>query len=91
MMIFFAATGLAVIILRRKRANLNRAYKVWGYPVVPLFFVGINIIVLANTLWSQPVQSAIGLSILGMGIPYYLWKKKPGRIRMAGEHKGEQG
>ncbi len=77
LVIFFALTGLAVIILRVKLPDRKRPYKSWGYPVVPIFFVIINLAVFFNTVIDQPLKSTIGLIMLGIGIPAFLyWKKK---------------
>jgi APA family basic amino acid/polyamine antiporter len=77
LVIFFALTGLAVIILRIKQPDRKRPYRTWGYPVVPLFFVIINLAVFFNTVIDQPLKSMIGLIMLGIGIPAFLyWKKK---------------
>lgn len=77
LVIFFAATGLAVIILRLKHPNITRPYKSWGYPVLPLLFVLINLAIFMNTVGAQPTKSAVGLLILLAGIPAFLyWKKK---------------
>lgn len=77
LILFFAATGLAVIILRFKQPNKRRPYKTWGYPLIPLLFVVINLAVFFNTVWAQPLKSAVGLIILFIGIPAFLyWKKK---------------
>lgn len=37
---FFMLTGIAVFVLRRKDPHLTRPFKVPGYPVVPLIFIG---------------------------------------------------
>lgn len=77
LVIFFAATGLAVIVLRFKRPDAPRPYRAWGYPVLPLLFVLINLAVFVNTIWAQPRQSAVGLVILLVGIPAFLyWRSK---------------
>ncbi|UCC41357.1 MAG: amino acid permease [Candidatus Aminicenantes bacterium] len=81
LVIFFAATGFAVIILRIKRPAIKRPYKTWGYPYFPLFFVLINLAVFLNTIWAQPLQSLVGLIILIIGIPAFLyWKAKAKKI-----------
>ncbi|NIM90568.1 MAG: amino acid permease [Candidatus Aminicenantes bacterium] len=83
LVIFFAATGLAVIILRYKHPETQRPYKVWGYPVIPLLFVLINLGVFVNTITAQPLQSLVGLVILLIGIPAFLyWKSKEKRSRI---------
>jgi len=77
LVIFFALTGFAVIILRFKQPDRKRPYKTWGYPVIPLFFVIVNLAVFFNTVINQPLKSTIGLIMLGLGIPAFLyWKKK---------------
>ena len=77
LVIFWATTGLAVIILRSKRPEIPRPYKAWGYPVLPILFVLINLGVFLNTIWAQPHKSLIGLIILAAGIPAFLyWQSK---------------
>ncbi len=77
LVIFFAATGLSVIVLRWKLPEKKRPYKAWGYPVVPALFVLVNIAIFLNTIMAQPVKSLIGLGIICLGIPAYLyWKRK---------------
>lgn len=77
LVIFFATTGLAVIFLRFKRPEAKRPYRVWGYPIIPLLFVLINLGVFLNTILAQPVQSLVGLIILLIGIPAFLyWRSK---------------
>lgn len=77
LVIFWAATGLAVIILRSKQPEIPRPYKAWGYPVLPILFVLINLGVFFNTIWAQPEQSLIGLFILIAGVPAFLyWRSK---------------
>lgn len=83
LVIFFAATGLAVIILRFKQPQAQRPYKTWGYPVIPLLFVLINLGVFVNTIMAQPLQSLVGLIILLIGIPAFLyWKSKEKKSRI---------
>jgi APA family basic amino acid/polyamine antiporter len=77
LVIFFAATGLSVIVLRRKQPERSRPYKAWGYPVLPLLFVAINIWIFFNTVIAQPKKSLIGFFILCLGLPaYFYWKRK---------------
>ena len=80
LVIFYAATGFAVIILRYKQPEIKRPYKVWGYPLIPLFFVLINLAVFLNTVWAQPFKSLVGLIILCIGMPAFLyWRGKAGK------------
>jgi APA family basic amino acid/polyamine antiporter len=77
LVLFFAATGAAVLVLRIKKPELPRPYRTWGYPVVPLIFILINVAVFANSLYSQPRESLLGLLIILAGVPAFLyWKRK---------------
>ncbi len=77
LVLFFAATGAAIFVLRINKPDLPRPYKTWGYPVVPLVFVLINLIVFVNSIYSQPRESFIGLLIILAGVPAFVyWRKK---------------
>jgi APA family basic amino acid/polyamine antiporter len=68
-------TAAAVIVLRAKRPDLNRPYRVLGYPVVPILFVFVAIALLYSTLRSSPRESGIGLILIAAGVPFYFhWK-----------------
>lgn len=47
---FYAAGAAAVYALRRKRPDLPRAYKTWGYPVTPLLFILAVVLLIGNAL-----------------------------------------
>lgn len=87
LVIFFAATGLSVIVLRFKQPETKRPYKAWGYPYLPLLFVLINLAVFFNTIWAQPLQSVVGLVILLVGIPAFLYWKAKARKHQKIENK----
>ncbi len=78
--LFHVATGAAVFVLRRRRPELARPYRVWGYPVVPALFVVASTILVANTLVEKPVESLLGLGLVAIGIPAYLfWRGRAGK------------
>jgi basic amino acid/polyamine antiporter, APA family len=70
--IFYAAAALAVVILRRKRPDLIRPYRVWGYPVLPLAFVVAALMIIINAMVRSPLESGAGLGLVLLGIPVYL-------------------
>src|SRR5262245_20621217 len=75
--LFYALAGASVIVLRRTRPDWERPYRTWGYPVTPILYVGVCVVVLVNTLVSQPVESGCGLAILALGLPaYFYWKRR---------------
>ncbi|HYA49447.1 MAG TPA: APC family permease, partial [Burkholderiales bacterium] len=77
LLVFFAATGLAVIVLRKRHPEVRRPYRTTGYPVVPAVFIAVSLAIFLNILASQPWKSAAGLALLGAGLPaYFLWRRR---------------
>jgi len=75
--LFHVATGAAVFVLRRKRPDLPRPYKVWGYPVVPALFILTCGLLVANTLTERPLESLWGLGLVALGLPAYAyWRRR---------------
>ncbi|MBL8986094.1 MAG: amino acid permease [Gemmatimonadetes bacterium] len=69
--LFYAMTCAAVIVLRRTEPDLPRPYRTWGYPVTPLVFIAFSGYLIWNTIVQQPLESAIGLGLLGLGLVFY--------------------
>jgi len=71
--LFFALLGVAVIILRR-RPEYRPAFRIPGYPVVPLLFAVASMAVAVNQCVASPRDSAWGLGLLLLGLPvYFVW------------------
>jgi APA family basic amino acid/polyamine antiporter len=78
--LFHAATGAAVFVLRRKRPDAPRPYRTWGYPVVPFLFIASSAVLVVNTLHEKPVESLFGLGLLALGLPaYFYWRRAAAR------------
>ena len=78
--IFFGLTVGAVMILRKKRPDLPRPYKTWGYPVTPVLFICAALYISVNSLINKFWNSFIGLLIIVLGIPAYLfWRSRSAR------------
>ena len=78
--IFFGLTVGAVMILRKKRPDLPRPYKTWGYPVTPVLFILAALYISVNSLIAKFGNTVIGLVIILLGVPAYVyWKRKAGR------------
>jgi APA family basic amino acid/polyamine antiporter len=75
-LLFHVATAAAVIVLRRRRPELERPYRVFAYPWVPLLFILASMLLVGNTLAEKPVESLIGLALLAIGVPAYLWWRR---------------
>ncbi|MGE5395612.1 MAG: APC family permease [Candidatus Saccharibacteria bacterium] len=74
--IFYGATALGVFILRFKMPDANRPYKVWGYPFVPAIFILFCIGLFVNTIVTRPREAAIGVVLILLGIPVYLFLQR---------------
>jgi amino acid transporter len=68
---FYALTVAAVPVLRRRRPELPRPYRVWGYPVVPVVFLLASAGMVLNALLTEPVNTGITLLIIAAGLPVY--------------------
>jgi amino acid transporter len=76
---FYALAVAAVYVLRRKRPDLERPYRAWGYPVIPALFLLASLAMVLNALWTQPVDTGITFSIILAGVPAYLLWRRFGR------------
>lgn len=73
---FQAASGLAVLVLRRTRPLVPRPYRAWGYPWVPAVFVLACLALVWSTLVQSPRESLVGLLLIASGLPVYAWWNK---------------
>jgi APA family basic amino acid/polyamine antiporter len=75
--IFYAMSCAGVIILRHKQPDIERPYRTWGYPVVPVIFVLVSCFLVLNTVLSDLRNTLIGAGLILTGLPAYLyWKRK---------------
>lgn len=79
--IYYAATTLGVFILRKKMPDAPRPYKVWGYPIVPAIVVLFCLLLLLNTLMTQPREAIFGTLLMLTGVPMYWWFKRGKRTQ----------
>jgi len=79
----YAAVGLslfallfiaAVYVLRWRRPDMERPFRVPGYPIVPAVFMGVTLFmaVFAFKQWPKPSLFSLGSILLGIPV-YYLW------------------
>ena len=71
---FYALAVAGVFVLRRTRPDLERPYRTWGFPVVPLIFLLGAVFLLGNYLVSETAAFAIDIGIILTGLPAYrIW------------------
>jgi len=64
----------AVYVLRWRRPELHRPFRVPGYPIVPGFFMAVTLFtaVFAFKQWRGPSSYCLGSILVGVPV-YYLW------------------
>jgi len=81
---FYALAVATVFVLRKRRPDLERPYRTWGYPVVPLLFLLASVGMVLNALITTPKDTGITFAIILAGLPvYFLWRRKPGAKQAA--------
>ena len=74
--IFYGMSAGAVIILRKKKPDMERPYQIPFYPWIPIIFILFAIFLTVNTILEAPRDAAIGSGLILAGLPlYYYWKK----------------
>ncbi|MGH8200403.1 MAG: APC family permease [Steroidobacteraceae bacterium] len=73
---FYALSVAGVYVLRRKRPDMPRPYRVWAYPVLPALFLLASLALIGNALVTDPRDTGITLLIIAVGLPAYaVWKR----------------
>ncbi|MGE5091481.1 MAG: APC family permease [Bacillota bacterium] len=74
--LFYFLTTLALFRLRRKRPDLPRPVKAFGYPAVPALYLVAAGALMVILLIKKPLFTWPGLIIVALGIPVYLiWRR----------------
>jgi APA family basic amino acid/polyamine antiporter len=60
-----------VFLLRRREPARERPFRVWAYPLVPLFFMVMMAAILVVGFVNSPKTSLIALATVAAGVPAY--------------------
>jgi amino acid transporter len=83
---FYALGVAAVFVLRRRKPDMPRPYRAWGYPVVPLLFLLASVFLLGNYMISETKLFVADVVVILSGVPVYLiWGRRSGSEGEAGE------
>ena len=74
-MLFYILTVTGLFILRKKRPDIERPYKAFGYPFLPALYILLASLFTINLLFTKPQFTLPGLVIVGLGFPLYYWAK----------------
>ncbi|PRP93868.1 APC family permease [Enhygromyxa salina] len=74
---FYALSVAAVLVLRRRQPELERPYRTWGYPWVPLAFLLAAMYLLGNYAIRETGKFALDIGIVLSGVPvFWLWRRR---------------
>jgi len=72
----YGAMVAGVIVLRVKRPDVARPYRMWGYPITAILFLAITAWFLGNMLVTRRIPSLAGLAFIAAGVPvYFIWAR----------------
>ena len=73
--------------------DVERPYKAWGYPIIPLVFLLFTTVYIITTLYNDInsyiqgktafINSVFGIVLTAIGIPFYLYFKRKYRKDIA--------
>jgi basic amino acid/polyamine antiporter, APA family len=71
-------TIAGVFVLRRKRPNVERPYRAFGYPIVPALYIIVALAIMFVLILYKTQTTWPGLVIVLLGVPVYLiWSRRP--------------
>ena len=68
---WLAVAGL--FVARRRRIGEEMAVKVWGYPVLPIFYLASSLVLMGVAFVNRPLESSLALATVALGAAGYLW------------------
>ncbi len=81
--IFFGLTAATLFVYRRRSGPPERS-PVPLYPVLPLLFIAAAVYVVVSSIASAPGNAAIGVLLIGAGVPAFLfWRPRTTGVRAA--------
>ncbi len=69
--LFYALTIIGIFRLRKTKPDMERPYKAFGYPVLPIIYILLAIVFCVFLIIMKPLYAGIGLGIVLLGIPVY--------------------
>ncbi|MFA4852402.1 MAG: amino acid permease [Bacteroidales bacterium] len=69
--IFTFLTVLGIFVHRYKFKDIERPYKTWGYPVVPIIFLLLMLWIFIGLMIVRPIESLLGFATVLSGLLFY--------------------
>ena len=71
------AVALSLIVLRRKKPDLDRPFKMWGYPVTTILAAVVTFVLVCNV---APAQIKNSLILMATSIPaFFIFRATVGK------------
>ncbi len=80
-LLFGTLTVVGLFVLRRKRPDLPRPYKVLAYPLIPLLYLAVGAFFIIYIAIGDPGNAGLGSIVILAGIPMYLYWKRTQRVK----------
>ena len=78
--VWFGLTGAALLVFRRRNPAAVKGMRMPGHPVTTLIFIGAFWVLALNTIVRNPMDAGMGVVILLLGVPVYLyWRRSRSR------------
>jgi basic amino acid/polyamine antiporter, APA family len=78
-LMFYVLTIGALFVLRRKRPDVERPYRAWGYPIVPFLYIVMASAIMLILILYLTQDTWPGLVIVLLGVPvYWIWARRSG-------------
>jgi APA family basic amino acid/polyamine antiporter len=80
-LIFYVLTIYGLFVLRRKRPDAPRPYRAFGYPLIPILYIVLALVIMFVLILYKTQTTWPGLLIVLLGVPVYLvWSRRAGAI-----------
>jgi amino acid transporter len=69
--LFYLATSVAVIVLRRRDPSAPRSYRAAGFPVTTLIFCAVCGFLIVSAVDYRPMMALASLAVIVLGVPAF--------------------
>jgi APA family basic amino acid/polyamine antiporter len=76
MVLSYVSCVVAMFVLRRRKPDLPRPYRCFGYPWLPAIYVLLIGVWLCNTIVKRPNEALACVGLMAIGVPWYVYWKR---------------